>query len=203
MNAAFGLLLLCAASSPLAAAQAESVRPDEPPDIPVSIGLAFQIWQTDLRIKVAAPSRVVDVQAHTLPGILFWGENTISPEWSLRTGLEYGVGVEMESFLLSVEGAYRPGILEDPWGLYLHAGLVGGVLEEEELPGAFKPGLGIQGGVGLSYALGPWAPGVGVHVEAAARWLEFKFDEASEAVSADDKVGGLGVRLAIGLEYRF
>jgi hypothetical protein len=173
----------------------------EPPKVAFATGYHF--WMTGLDFSAATASTSIDIEAGALQGAELSAAWSFEESWSARLGLEAGFGLDMHALVASLGAAWRPGWLDAPWEASVRAAFLVGALDVEDVPGDFENGLGLEAGAGISRFLADWAPGLSVGAEVALRFLEFDFDGDPGVVRSDDAVGGFGVRLFLGLDYRF
>ena len=78
-----------------------------------------------------------------------------------------------------------------------------GSYEMDDVPGDFDSSVGFEGGLEIRFPLSDETSGAGLTLAILGRKIEFDFEPDAAATAYDDSIGGMGVRIVAGLEYRF
>ena len=60
-----------------------------------------------------------------------------------------------------------------------------------------------KAGLALEYPLDMVMAGLSLDAQLMIRWLEFDFDADSGVIDDDGEFGGFGIKIALGVQYRF
>ena len=169
----------------------------------VSGGLGYVAWLTDFDFEVRTATLAVENKAPGIQGVELFGLWEFEDGWSARLGIEASFGLEMDTLGVTIGMLWDTGLLKEPWDAYARAAVLWSRLEMDGVPGDFEPGLGLEGGFGVTCALPSVSEGLALQAEVGMRWLAYEFDGDDGILSADDEVGGFGVRFLIGIDHRF
>jgi hypothetical protein len=170
----------------------------------ITLGAGYSLWVSDLKFESRSATQTVEYDMTSESGIEIFAQMEVAEEWSLRLGGEFLFGVDIKTMIGSLSAVYTPlDLMDEPVDLHFRAGLLFGSHEMQDLQGDFNTAVGVEAGVGLTYWIDEYVEGLGIQVEAMARYLKFDFDKDEAVTESDDEVGGFGVRFLAGFVYKF
>lgn len=195
---AFALL-----ASPLAAQEEEpAVAKSE--GMSFSVGAGYALWIAPFDFEASGPAISYERSSGMIDGFNLSGRLDFNETWGVQADADLFFSTDLDATVVGLGGVYRPGLLDDPWDTHLRASILYGMLNDDVAPGDFDPGIGFEVAAGVDYSLGEMLlEGLSARADLAGRLLEFEFDADSDITSDDGEMGGFGLRILLGLEYRF
>lgn len=170
----------------------------------ITLGIGYSLWVSDLKFESESATTRVEYDLSSESGVEIFGQMEVDDEWSVRLGGEFLFATDVKTMLCTLGVVYTPaGLLDEPMDLHFRAGILFGSHDMTDVEGDFGTSVGVEAGVGLTYWIHEYVEGLGLQIEAMARYLKFDFDKDETVIKSDDEVGGFGVRFLAGVVYKF